>query len=164
MKLTLALSAAVAAALFAAWQTPIWDREGIPPKGGEAPRKRDARAPNAEQQVLNADKIFIGAHAARGRDALAAVLAEDFTFIGDETLGREAYLESAAGAGYEFYETEGTAVRVYGDAAVLTGRDHWKANRGGRVVEGRYSRLTVYIHRLGKWRAVATQVRPLPGG
>jgi hypothetical protein len=162
MKLALAFSTAVLAALFAAWQTPIWDREGIPPNKGEAPRKGVARVPHAEQQILNTDKIFIGAHTSRSLDALASVLSEDFTFIGDQTLGRKEYLEGAAGTAYEFYETAETAVRVYGDAAVLTSRDHWKANRGGRVLEGRYNRLTVYIHKLGKWRAVATQVRPLP--
>lgn len=160
MKFVLALAAVLAAALLIASQTPIWDREGIPP---EVRPGAGARASEAERQVLLADRAFVEAHAGRRAGALESVLAEEFTYIGDERLGRQEYLESVARAGFKLYEAGEVAVRVYDGAAVLTAREHFSATRDGRDISGRHSRLTVYVLRSGKWRAVVTQVRPLPG-
>lgn len=49
-------------------------------------------------------------------------------------------------------------VRVYGDAAVITGRSTIKAVVAGRDERGEYRFTDVWIKRVGRWLAVASQV------
>jgi ketosteroid isomerase-like protein len=53
------------------------------------------------------------------------------------------------------YETSDLRVRVYGDAAVVTGRVHRIRNLGGRDVDDHWRFTKVYVHRAGRWQVVA---------
>lgn len=49
-------------------------------------------------------------------------------------------------------------VRIYGDAAVVTGRSSINAKVGGQDVSGEYRFTDVWIKRDDRWQAVASQV------
>ncbi len=61
----------------------------------------------------------------------------------------------------ESSETLEMKVRVYGDAAVITGRGRWKAKDKGEPIGGTVRWTDVYIKRGGKWQCVASQVTPI---
>ena len=56
---------------------------------------------------------------------------------------------------FQRYETSGVRIRVYGDAAVVTGRLLRTRNLNGRDVEDNWRFTKVYIRRAGKWQVVA---------
>ena len=59
---------------------------------------------------------------------------------------------------FEAMDESDVKVRVYGDAAIVTGRLQAKVKRQGQEVGG-LSRFTqVFVRQGGKWRCVATQV------
>jgi ketosteroid isomerase-like protein len=55
------------------------------------------------------------------------------------------------------YETSDLRVRVYGDAAVMTGRLRRERNFSGRMVADDWRFTKVYVRRQGCWRVVAYQ-------
>lgn len=48
-------------------------------------------------------------------------------------------------------------VRLFGDAAVVTGADDDKASYKGKDISGRYLWMDVFVKRSGQWRVVASQ-------
>src|ERR1051326_5645561 len=46
-------------------------------------------------------------------------------------------------------------VRVYGDAAVVTGRTLEKVLSNGKELEVQYRRTTIYVKRQGRWQCVS---------
>ena len=103
-------------------------------------------------------------------EGLDKILAEDFVLI-DVMSGGEipkAMLLSMIGPDrlqFEKIESAETLIRVYGDAAVVTGRTQM-AGRFGEMPFSADSRYThVYIEQQGQWRLVAaqgTKVMPQP--
>jgi ketosteroid isomerase-like protein len=53
------------------------------------------------------------------------------------------------------YESSDLAVRVYGDAAVATGRLLRSRELGGQTLQDNWRFTKVYIRRAGQWRVVA---------
>ncbi len=53
------------------------------------------------------------------------------------------------------YQTSELGVRVYGDAAVVTGRVQRSRERAGQMVEDDWRFTKVYVHKAGAWRVVA---------
>src|SRR5687768_11522510 len=49
-------------------------------------------------------------------------------------------------------------VRVYGTAAVITGRSHIEATVGGRAMSADFRFTDVWVEQTGEWQAVASQV------
>lgn len=112
--------------------------------------------------LLELDGRWNDAYPRRDVAALERVIADDWVCIdgAGRVIGKRELIErveSSAGFldPYEFDETE---LRVFGGAAVSTGRLSGEARDGeGRVyVEQRYTR--VYVKREGRWQCVATQV------
>lgn len=56
---------------------------------------------------------------------------------------------------FERYETSDLRIRVYGDAAVVTGRLQRRRSTGGTVVDDDWRFTKVYVRREGQWRVVA---------
>jgi hypothetical protein len=63
---------------------------------------------------------------------------------------------------FERYETSNLAVRVYGDAAVVTGRLQRSRNMAGRVVDDNWLFTKVYVRLQGQWRVVAFHASEAP--
>ncbi len=57
-----------------------------------------------------------------------------------------------------YFRSEDTQVRVYKDAAVLTGRAVWKVRYKGRDIDNNRRYTTTYIKRSGRWQMVAQQI------
>jgi len=93
-------------------------------------------------------------------DAVAKVIADDFIVIGADgrTSGRSEYLDrlrSASSPRPHLIHDEVT-IRVYGDAAVITGRS--RSVRNGQELPGQVRYIHVYTRRSGSWQMVAMQV------
>ena len=56
---------------------------------------------------------------------------------------------------FERYETSDTRIRVYGDAAVVTGRLERTRSVNGRSVEDDWRFTKVYVRHAGTWQVVA---------
>jgi ketosteroid isomerase-like protein len=58
-------------------------------------------------------------------------------------------------------EVSDMKVRVYGDAAVVTGKSTAKGTIGGRELKGPVMFTRVYVKKNGKWQSVAFQQTPI---
>ncbi len=56
---------------------------------------------------------------------------------------------------FQKYETSDLRIRVFGDAAVVTGRLQRTRTRNGQVVEDDWRFTKVYVRRAGQWQVVA---------
>jgi len=65
---------------------------------------------------------------------------------------------------FQRYETSGVVVRVYGDAAVVTGRLERSRDLRGTVVADDWRFTKVYVRREGAWKVVAFHASPSPPG
>jgi ketosteroid isomerase-like protein len=62
----------------------------------------------------------------------------------------------------EFITREHTNVRIWGDTAVVAGKDSVKWSYQGRDFSGHYKVLHVYAHRDNRWQLVSLQAVPIP--
>jgi ketosteroid isomerase-like protein len=58
---------------------------------------------------------------------------------------------------FQRYETSDTAFRIYGEAAVVTGRLVRERTFGDKNIQEDWRFTKVYVHRQGKWRVVSWQ-------
>ncbi len=93
--------------------------------------------------------------------ALERMTSEDYTFItlrGELRSKAEIVKGFAAGTfKYDSREISDLNIRVYGDAAVVTGRSKQKGAENGKDYSGDYRFTRVYIRTNGRWQTVALQ-------
>ena len=58
--------------------------------------------------------------------------------------------------------TEDVQVRIYGNAAVITGVAHFEATLGGRDVGNVFRYTDVWVRRNGRWQTVSSHASPFP--
>ena len=93
--------------------------------------------------------------------ALERMTSDDYTFItlrGE--LRSKADIVKGFGNGtykYDSREISDLVIRVYGDAAVVTGRSQQKGSENGKDYSGDYRFTRVYVKRKGHWVTVALQ-------
>ena len=63
---------------------------------------------------------------------------------------------------FDRYDTSDVRVRVYGDAAVVTGRVQRTRNANGRVMDDDWRFTKTYVRRAGRWQVVAFHASPSP--
>jgi ketosteroid isomerase-like protein len=123
--------------------------------GAESPAG-DSAAEIRALEAANNVAIFHGDAA-----ALEMMTSEDHTFITPRgmLLTRAQMLEGVAdGAfGNEYRELYDLNIRVYGDAAVVTGRVRLTSQEGGKDHSDAYRFTRMYVQQKGSWRAVAWQ-------
>ena len=115
----------------------------------------------AEAAVLKREEARLQAMVKVDVAALEDVLADDLSYVhasGDADTKRE-FIDSilTGRLKYKQLDREGVAVRVYGDAAVVTGRGHFQVRSGENDLDVRLLFTDVYVKRGGKWRMVAWQ-------
>ncbi len=97
-------------------------------------------------------------------DALGQIMADDFYFAypfeGD---GKEQFIDDVTSGEVkvEHLSRENVNVRVWGDAAVLTGKDSARWFYKGHDYSGHYKVMHVYSLRNEKWQLVSVQACPI---
>jgi len=103
----------------------------------------------------------------RGDDAfLEEALADDF--VGVEPAGfmltKEQWLgRFAGGLSYESFSLEEVETRLYGQAAVVTGRQKQAGSFQGNDVEGEFRATLVLVERDGRWLLAGWHASPIAG-
>ncbi len=132
---------------------------------GQTETKSASQNSSAEQEIIKLERERLDAYARADREAFDRIVAEGFTMthsdgsISDKAQERNVLRPSTASKPLPALAIEEVRVRIYGDAAVITGR---LVEQGERV--GRLSlRFTnTYVRRQKRWQIVAGQLTRLP--
>jgi ketosteroid isomerase-like protein len=150
-------------------------RQALPPEAETSePSEGEAAAaqPRVSREEVEAGLLALERkwmEALRLRDAsgLSQIIADDFALVSPQlvvaTGDKEKYFKHAMGelnlASYEFEEL---SVRLYGRAAVVSGRLKQSANVAGADWGGSYLVTDVWVSRDGFWRVVSRHATLLP--
>ena len=123
---------------------------------------------DVEQELIKLEQEWSAARLRGDVAAIERMLADDFIGTGyDGTVRDKArWMKEVAPppvkAKLLAHDTDDLRVRVYGDTAVLTGRQTIKGNREDKDFIERRRFTHVYVKRQGKWQLVATQIAVIP--
>jgi hypothetical protein len=115
----------------------------------------------AEQELLALVKKWNDAELKGDSKTIAALLAEEFSFLGGSS--RTQYLDLMKpdpSLVIESAAIENPNVRVYGDAAVVTSLNVFRLKKDGAPFVGRFLSMTVWIKRVGRWQCVSASLQP----
>jgi ketosteroid isomerase-like protein len=117
---------------------------------------------DSKDEVAKLNRQWMESYVRRDIGFLERYLADDYTSTFPDgavldKMGEIESLRSGAIALTQMTPSEMT-VRVYGDAAVLTGQSSIKAKVNGEEVSGEYRFTDVWVRRSNQWQAVASQV------
>lgn len=114
-----------------------------------------------EKQILELERGRLKAMIDADAGALDAVLSDDLTYIHTTTKedSKKSLMENleSGNLSYKSMDTDGVKVRIYGDAAVVTGSAAIKVSSGGRLLEFGILFTDVYAKQNGRWQMVAWQ-------
>jgi ketosteroid isomerase-like protein len=117
-----------------------------------------------EQHLRQLDDEWVKALVRGDGEALERIMADDFLFAypleGDDKAQFIADLTSGE-MKMEHLSREQVRVRVFGNTAVLTGRDSATWLFHGREVSGQYKVIKVYSLRGGRWQLCVVQACPM---
>ncbi len=128
------------------------------PVSHDQPGDGRARGESSEQ-LARIERLWAQAYARRDTAEIGRLLADEFTDIDEDGVSTKAqYLSQTAGFGptSESIVLSEERFRVYGDAAVTTGRLRWQSDPPSNA--GYYT--AVYVRRSARWQAVAFQLTP----
>lgn len=133
---------------------------------GQTPDKKSVRASKPEQQVAALNRAWAEAITKGDAAALERLFSDDMivTSGSGEVRNKAGEIKDAAGApDPDFvwthpFITEDVRVRVYREAAVVTGLAKWGFKYKGREVEQERRYTHLYVKQQGQWRIVAQQV------
>ena len=97
-------------------------------------------------------------------ETLERIMADDFVFAypmeGDD---KSTFIGDVVGGTIrvEFLSRENMSVRIWGETAVVTGKDSAKWFYGGRDFSGHYKVIHIYSHRKGQWQLCSVQSCPI---
>ncbi len=115
----------------------------------------------AEQTVGQLHNEGIQALVRADTAALERMWADDYSFTnpGGNVMDKAGYIGALKSGGLKFetLDIADTKVRVYGDAAVVTGRATVKGKGDNQDINDQVRYTTMYVKRQGRWQAVATQ-------
>ncbi len=122
----------------------------------------------AEREIAEVERAWGEAERHKDAVALAAILDDRFvlTYGAYEPIGKALVLKNVAEGAKEVDPVPSVPtekhVLVDGDVAVTYGLDTVCEVDGGRHVKRGYRYTTTFVHRDGRWRALAVQMLPLP--
>lgn len=133
---------------------------------GQTGSQRSKRLSHAEQQVRAVDRAWADAITKGDAAALGRILDDDVivTSGSGEIRSKAAEIKDSAGppdpdfVWIRSFTTEDVRVRIYRDAAVVTGRAKWGFKYKGQEVNQERRYTHVYVKRQGQWRIVAQQI------
>lgn len=98
-------------------------------------------------------------------ETLDGIMADDFFFAypfeGDDKTQFISDITSGD-VRVEFISRDNTTVRIWGDTAIVMGKDTVKWFYQGRDFSGHYKVLHIYAHRNERWQVVSLQAFPMP--
>jgi ketosteroid isomerase-like protein len=114
------------------------------------------------EQLKKIEKEFEDAMVRNDRDAIARFLAEDWVIVGPDgkVIQRNRFLEviEAGLLVHTRMETSETRIRVYGDAAVVTGLTTSAGSFAGQEFSNLERATSVYVRQQGKLVCVLTHL------
>jgi ketosteroid isomerase-like protein len=120
-----------------------------------------------ERSLLALERKWMGALQQRDASALSQLISDDFTLVSPRLVvaagDRDKYFQHAMrDLSVTAYEFEGLTVRLYGRAAVVSGRLKQSASVAGEDWGGNYLFTDVWVSRDGVWQVVSRHVSQLP--
>jgi ketosteroid isomerase-like protein len=116
----------------------------------------------AENAVAELNRQWMQAYAKGDLEFLEKHMSEDYvgTFPDGTVLDKKGEIEAVKSGAVKIAEMtpKEMAVRIYGNAAVITGQSHIEAVVGGQAMSSDFRFTDVWIAQDGSWRAVASQV------
>jgi hypothetical protein len=116
------------------------------------------------EELSQLERIWNEAHVAGNADVLERLSADDVvvTVSGMQPMTKsEAFAVLRSGRmKFQRYQTSDTRIRMYGDAAVVTGRLQRTRTMGDRIVEDDWQFTKVYTHVSGAWKVVSFHASP----
>lgn len=111
------------------------------------------------KELSRLEKVWNEAHVRGDADALDRLWAEDLTVTVPNmaVMNKQNAIAIAKSGRIKFkrYETSEIGIRVYSDAAIVTGLLERTRSLNGRDIDDRWRFTKVYIRRAGKWQVVA---------
>ena len=117
-----------------------------------------------EQQLRQMNDDWVKALVRADRDTLDWIMADDFVFSYPMEGDDKAQFIGDVISGDVRVETlvrENVSVRIWGDTAVLTGKDSARWSYQGRDFSGHYKIINVYSCRNDRWQLVSVQACPI---
>lgn len=127
---------------------------------GNAPFFQAVNAHSSDEvELVRLERVWNDAHVNGDVDALDRLWAEDLTVTvpNMQVITKQSAIAIARSGRVKFkrYETSDVRVRLYGDAAVLTGIVERTRVLNGQDVNDKWRFTKMYIRRAGKWQVVA---------
>jgi len=142
------------------------ETETTPEASAAVTRQRDSREAS-EKALLALERKWMGALQQRDASALSQLISEDFILVSPRLNvaagDREKYFQHAMrDLSLTSYDFEGLTVRLYGRAAVVSGRLRQSASVAGEDWGGDYLFTDVWVSRDGTWQVVSRHTSPSP--
>jgi ketosteroid isomerase-like protein len=140
----------------------IFEREGEVSIGTKTERSCTMNRENTEQEVLRLADAWATAELRGDTTFLESTLADDFIGIGPLgfMLTRQEWLarHQSGDLKYESFNLDEVKVRMYNDAAILTGRQVQNAAYRGNSIQGQFRTTLVFVQQQGQWRLASLQL------
>jgi Domain of unknown function (DUF4440) len=117
---------------------------------------------HTEQEVMRLADAWATAELRGDTTFLESTLAVDFIGIGPLgfMLTRQEWLarHTSGDLKYESFSLDEVKVRMYNDAAILTGRQVQNAAYRGNSIQGQFRTTLVFVQQQGQWRLASLQL------
>jgi ketosteroid isomerase-like protein len=117
---------------------------------------------HTEQEVMRLADAWATAELRGDTTFLESTLADDFIGIGPLgfMLTRQEWLarHQSGDLKYESFNLDEVKVRMYNDAAILTGRQVQNAAYRGNSIQGQFRTTLVFVQQQGQWRLASLQL------
>ena len=121
---------------------------------------------SVEQELVKLEHDWAKAGIKKDIAFFDQILADDFTATDPEgnVFSRAQYLAEMKSGDYVLasFVQDDLKVRIYGDAAVVTGRATIKGQYKGEEASGQYQWTDTFIKHAGRWQCVATHSSMIP--
>jgi ketosteroid isomerase-like protein len=135
----------------------------------ETKRKEAGQADNPEQELRERLREWDEAYARRDREALNRILADDLFFtdaagkVNNKAQYIMAIIKSPDISLIESVGSDDLKIRLYGDAAVVTGRSGIRGRPRHPATRNLFRFTDLWVKRQGRWQVVASQVTRATG-
>ena len=118
-----------------------------------------------EQQLRELAAEWVGAELRGDTASLERTLADDFVGVGPRgfLLTKQEWVQRHQGGAlkYTALTLDDVQARVYGDAAILIGRETQAARYQGQDIPGQFRATLVWVQQEGSWRLAGVHLSPI---